>query len=857
MKKLLLKSIVGGLLVCNTTLLFGQQDLVLSTMDAVPQHMYMNPASRPQSRINIGLPGISSLYFRHENTLYNPQHMLEMNGANTAFRTEHFLDQVRDRNALGADLAVDLLSVGIAVGERNYFSLSIRERMQTRLTLPGDMVRFPFTGNASFDELEDGTLDFSDFRIMLNHFREIGLGWQHDLNENWNVGGRLKILYGYENIDTKASTVKWRTDETTYDWTFNGEMDVHTAGLWMLADSIDDNSDIENGEIMDYLRKRKNRGLGIDLGVERKINDKLDLRASVTDLGYIKWKTYTKSFNSTDGEFTFSGLELTEQALAADSAFSDSLDVIVEDLVDRLENNFGYGENEESYSSALIARVQLGAAYRLYATDRTAGTASVLVQSEVYKGNLRPTFTLGYQQRVGKWLTAQMAYSVIDRNFRNLGVGLSLNGGPVQFYVATDNILAGVVDRMEIEDNDNGTTNTSFVYPSYARTMQVHTGINLTLGNKEKDTDGDGIVDKKDDCPEVPGIAAFNGCPDTDGDGIEDREDACPFDAGLREFAGCPDTDGDGIEDKSDECPTTPGVAAFNGCPDTDEDGIQDSEDLCPEVAGLANFKGCPDTDGDGIEDKLDECVDTPGIAEFKGCPDTDLDGLKDSDDQCPEQAGPIENQGCPWGDRDEDGLLDNEDDCPDTAGPVENNGCPFGDMDGDGVLDKDDACPDTAGPAENQGCPWADADGDTVLDKDDDCPLTPGPVENRGCPVIEEAEQEILNTAFDNLEFLSGKAVIKDESIASLKELAELLVKKSEWKLKIAGHTDSVGNDAKNMTLSKQRAQAVADYIESQGVAKDRMIIQWYGETQPIGDNATEEGRQKNRRVEMTVEFD
>ncbi len=64
-----------------------------------------------------------------------------------------------------------------------------------------------------------------------------------------------------------------------------------------------------------------------------------------------------------------------------------------------------------------------------------------------------------------------------------------------------------------------------------------------------KDTDGDGIIDLDDACPEVPGIAAFNGCPDTDGDGIEDSKDECPTVPGLAEFNGCPDRDGDGIPD--------------------------------------------------------------------------------------------------------------------------------------------------------------------------------------------------------------------------------------------------------------------------------------------------------------------
>ncbi|MFT6184226.1 MAG: outer membrane protein OmpA-like peptidoglycan-associated protein, partial [Flavobacteriales bacterium] len=246
---------------------------------------------------------------------------------------------------------------------------------------------------------------------------------------------------------------------------------------------------------------------------------------------------------------------------------------------------------------------------------------------------------------------------------------------------------------------------------------------------------------------------------------------------------------------------------------------------------------------------------DTPGIPEFKGCPDSDADGVQDSEDDCPEIPGLTEFKGCP--DTDGDGIRDPEDNCPEIAGPAENNGCPWTDQDGDGILDKDDACPDEAGPAENQGCPYSDVDGDGVLDKDDLCPSTPGPAENNGCPVIEEEEQEILNTAFENLEFVSGKAVIKEGSTSSLQELAVLLNEKDTWKLQIAGHTDSSGNDDKNMQLSKERSQAVADFVERYGVSKDRMIIQWFGETEPVGDNATEEGRQKNRRVVMTVVFD
>ena len=164
---------------------------------------------------------------------------------------------------------------------------------------------------------------------------------------------------------------------------------------------------------------------------------------------------------------------------------------------------------------------------------------------------------------------------------------------------------------------------------------------------------------------------------DTDGDGLPDKDDKCPTVPGIAKFMGCPDTDGDGFQDSDDKCPTVAGIAEFIGCPDTDADGIQDSEDKCPSVAGIAAFMGCPDTDMDGIQDSDDRCPKEKGTTANKGCPDTDSDGLVDLDDRCPKESGPKENSGCPWPDRDKDGVLDKDDKCPDTAGPASNNGCP------------------------------------------------------------------------------------------------------------------------------------------------------------------------------------
>ncbi len=86
---------------------------------------------------------------------------------------------------------------------------------------------------------------------------------------------------------------------------------------------------------------------------------------------------------------------------------------------------------------------------------------------------------------------------------------------------------------------------------------------------EEKDSDNDGIIDEKDNCPSVAGQEKFQGCPDSDGDGIMDKEDECPKEAGS--VNGCPDGDGDGIVDAKDACPNEPGIANNKGCPEIEE----------------------------------------------------------------------------------------------------------------------------------------------------------------------------------------------------------------------------------------------------------------------------------------------
>lgn len=161
-----------------------------------------------------------------------------------------------------------------------------------------------------------------------------------------------------------------------------------------------------------------------------------------------------------------------------------------------------------------------------------------------------------------------------------------------------------------------------------------------------------------------------------DVDGV-DHDDFMVYSVGFKiSINKTGDSDGDGISDKNDLCPDTYGTS-FWGCPDSDGDGIEDNEDACPNTAGQAALNGCPDSDGDGIINTRDKCPNTAGTFENEGCPDdTDGDGIFDNEDACPEQQGDRSNNGCPE-DADGDGIINVEDQCPQQAGVASNNGCP------------------------------------------------------------------------------------------------------------------------------------------------------------------------------------
>jgi len=293
-------------------------------------------------------------------------------------------------------------------------------------------------------------------------------------------------------------------------------------------------------------------------------------------------------------------------------------------------------------------------------------------------------------------------------------------------------------------------------------------------------------------------------------------------------------------------------------------DVVDDPQSNVEATLGLLwSFGGGPpaDEDGDGVPDKKDDCPGTPqgATVDERGCPmDTDGDGVFDGLDKCPgtERGLAVDSAGCPK-DSDGDGVNDAHDKCPGTPKgvPVDASGCPK-DTDGDGVDDGRDKCPGTPKgvPVDATGCP-KDSDGDGVDDGRDKCPGTAAgvKVDASGCPIPEPKPPLETPLVLEGVSFKTGSTELSPAAEAILDQVADSLRAHADVSVDIAGHTDSVGSEAFNLKLSQGRAESVLRHLVSRGVAASRLTAKGFGEANPVADNATQEGRARNRRVELS----
>ena len=236
---------------------------------------------------------------------------------------------------------------------------------------------------------------------------------------------------------------------------------------------------------------------------------------------------------------------------------------------------------------------------------------------------------------------------------------------------------------------------------------------------------------------------------------------------------------------------------------------------------------------------------------------DTDGDGVLDMWDECPNTKAGVEvtSRGCELknidSDSDGDKVFDSIDECPNTPSgvPVDPRGCSL-DSDMDGVTSDKDRCPASRAGADVDiyGCE-NDSDSDGVLDHHDKCPNTRAGARTdvNGCEI-----KDIISLPGVNFE--TGRDTLLPGTEYLLQTAADTLNKHPDLQIEVAGHSDDVGNADQNIGLSMRRAKTVLNYLIGYGVDQSRLTFNGYGESLPIADNSTADGRATNRRVELRL---
>lgn len=789
-------------------LIFFNKDVFSQYMEGYSTSSYAginginyNPASAVDSRTKLDIN-----FFTASITIDNYYLGSNKNILNR-FDSSLFEGAVRSKNGINKTIFLNADILGpsflLTLSEKQSIGFFTQHRTLSNLT----------NVSAGFADLYFSNLEYPDFigrgvnsykmNFSTASWNEYGVFYGQEIfrqNHHWlSAGLKFKLTQGIHSaaIDFGALYTEINPDSTI---AINGQ-NVNYFTSQNLSEGWKSNA-----------RKFNGIGFGFDLGFNyewRKNPDSLDYKMN----GKLNPAREMSKHKLRIG-LTISDIGFVNYAAGSSgevSAYSDDFNILnynlrtLKGLEDAIDDNFTTSNAFSNFKMALPTSFSIQADYNIYKGFYVNTTYFHSIKRNKILSvnyNNRLTVTPRWDWR---WMGAYVPYSFTATGNQHLGLNIMF--GP--FLIGTRDV------RTFLWENENYFGN-------------IHFGVKVTsLHFRPEDFDNDGVSNKQDICPEISGVWEFKGCPDLDGDSIPDAQDKCPNIKGLKEFRGCPDTDNDKVPDMMDKCPLVKGIKDLNGCPDTDGDGITDSKDKCPEAIGLIYFDGCPDADGDSVIDRLDACPELIGSPNNLGCPDSDGDGIYNYADSCIYVFGSYHNNGCPVKDDDGDNIINNLDKCPQLFGTILSNGCPLEDQDSDGVNNSIDKCPET-----------------------------PGDSLNAGCPIIEEEEKVIIDFAIKNLHFETGENVILEESFPSLDALAELLQNKKLWKLLLEGHTDNAGDSQENLILSKKRVEATKRYLVKKGVIENNLILKYFGETQPIADNSTNEGRRMNRRVVMNIIF-
>jgi hypothetical protein len=404
----------------------------------LPQAGMANPAYRPSSRVYIGLPALSGIYFGISNNMASFSELFQpvpggdslMTILHPRFDRESFLNSLGRYSFVSAEADVQLMGVGFSAGDNLYFDISLSQRATASLWLPTDLFTFLLEGNESFT---GSVIDLSGIGVRGMQYLESSVGVSANVTPRLRIGGRAKLLFGglgaslhANRFDVEVHNDFSHTITTDLALRMSGPFTVYTDEDGMIDDILMD----DRVDPMDILANTGNSGVAFDLGAIYDLTDEISLSASITDLGFIGWdrRSFTLTANN---NFSFDGFDVTG-VIEGDIDFDEMVDL----YADSLSNSFDLSEGDAGFGMGIPGKIYLGAGY----SPAEFINLGLLSRTLITQGHMSQSISLSANLRASDVLGASIVYTMANRSFTNLGMGLSLRMGPVQFYTIADQI---------------------------------------------------------------------------------------------------------------------------------------------------------------------------------------------------------------------------------------------------------------------------------------------------------------------------------------------------------------------------------------------------------------------------------
>lgn len=454
---------------------YSQQSNTLYFMKKNPQSNLLNPSFQDNCKLTVGglLVNITPvfgqvftpLYINYNNTSFDYNDIIHKGEGiyqdSLIVDIPNFINNLRKHNYVSLETHLNILSVGYKY-EDFYFSLNVAEKFDFKTNFSRDLLQIPWLGNAHPANL--GRFTTMDIGVNATHYREIGLGasWKYD--NKWTFGARAKMLFGMMNIKTHGTGNKWLTDYVFFGYKLSTDTKVNASLPFVeiyyndTTGKIDSLETIDDFDPIQYALNTKNKGASIDLGVTYNYSDKINLYASIIDLGFIRWKDHTLSAND-NGTFYFRGVDVSTMANKDDTTS------VTQNLLDTLEQTFRITGNNDFYTSYLTPKVYLGGTYRLTEKLDVGGLARFEMLPKIVSTSL----TLSANYVPIKWFSLSASYSIHNNIFYDFGLGFTLKVGPWRMFLVNDNV-------------------SGMIWPQKTRNINWRTGLYLGFGcGKKKD----------------------------------------------------------------------------------------------------------------------------------------------------------------------------------------------------------------------------------------------------------------------------------------------------------------------------------------------------------------------------------